>query len=192
MSGLCEKHVGDAPVQRSCRACGYGFLRSAFEPCCSARCADYLAAGGPDKATQARRDDPFADRARFGPVGQFITCAGCGLRFESRGLRLCPDCYAAMGDPVERKAGCGAERAVRRQACQGCGGDLPAYSTTGRKARQTTTFCSSACKRRASRRAGSVPDNRAPTTTLAEPPLAGTKTRQARSLRGASSVSAPR
>jgi hypothetical protein len=122
-----------------------------------------------------RRDDPFADRTRFGPVGQFITCAGCGLRFESRGLRYCPDCYAAMGDPVERKAGCGAERAVRRQACQGCGGDLPAYSTTGRKARQTTTFCSSACKRRASRRAGSVPDNRAPTTYPSRAPASGYK-----------------
>jgi hypothetical protein len=71
-----------------------------------------------------------------------------------------PDCYAAMGDPVERKAGCGAERAVRRQVCEGCGGDLAAYSTTGRKERQTTLFCSPACRRRAHRSGACVRDDR--------------------------------
>jgi hypothetical protein len=175
-----QAHVGDAPAQRSCKACGYGFLRSAHEPCCSARCADYLAAGGPDKATQIRRDDPFSDRTRFGPVGQFTTCVGCGLTFESRGLRLCPDCYAAMGDPVERKAGCGAERAVRKQVCQGCGGDLPAYSATGRKVRQSVIFCSPACRLRAHRKNGSSEtDNRPGRLEIADAPLAATQTRQA-------------
>jgi hypothetical protein len=51
----------------------------------------------------ARLDDPFKD-CRFGPVGQFTACRGCGLTFESRGLKLCPDCYPALGDPVERKS----------------------------------------------------------------------------------------
>jgi hypothetical protein len=149
-----------APLQRSCKACGYGFLRSAFEPCCSARCADYLAAGGPDKATQARRDDPFADRTRFGPVGEITSCRGCGLRFESRGLRYCPDCYVVLGDPVERKTPSGAGRAVRKQVCQSCGGDLPAYLADGRKARQTSVFCSAACRLRAHRRHAQETDNR--------------------------------
>jgi DNA invertase Pin-like site-specific DNA recombinase len=57
--------VGSLPlaelVQRSCRACGSGFLRSAHGECCSGRCVGYLAAGYPDKASQARLDDPFAD-----------------------------------------------------------------------------------------------------------------------------------
>jgi hypothetical protein len=177
--------MSDPPVQPSCKACGYGFLRSAFEPCCSARCADYLAAVGPDKATQARRDDPFADRPRFGPVGQFIACAGCGLRFESRGLRYCPDCYLVLGDPVERKTPSAAARAVRKQVCQGCGGDLPAYLANGRNARQATVFCSDACRARAHRSRTRVTDNRPIRREVQETQLSVTRSAETRAPRAA-------
>jgi ribosomal protein L40E len=143
--------AGGVLVQHSCRACGYGFLRSAYGECCSARCVAYLAAGYPDKAAQARRDHPFADRTRFGPVGQFTRCRGCGLTFESRGLRLCPDCYAVLGDPVERKVSSIADRPVRKQVCRQCGGALPAYRASGRRKLATALYCSPVCKRRAKR-----------------------------------------
>jgi hypothetical protein len=112
---------------------------------------EYLAAGHPDKAAQARLDDPFADRTRFGPVGQFTICRGCGLTFESRGLRLCSDCYAVLGDPVERRVVSGADRPVRKQGCRVCGGDLPVYRPDGRKKQATSLYCSVACRSRAQR-----------------------------------------
>jgi hypothetical protein len=87
-----EEALGERPEQRSCRACGFRFINSAHGDCCSARCAQYLAEGNPSKAEQERRDNPFLDRRRFGPVGVYTNCAACGVRFESRGLCHCPDC----------------------------------------------------------------------------------------------------
>ena len=136
-------------VQHFCRACGYGFLKSAHRECCSARCAEYLAAGYPDKAAQGRLDDPFRDHSRSGPVGQFIACRGCGLTFESRGLRYCPDCYQVLGDSVERKILSAAARPVRKQSCQRCGGDLPTYRPTGKKVQASNLYCSKRCRQRA-------------------------------------------
>ena len=118
--------------------------------------------GSPDKTAQVRLDDPFHDRARFGPAGQFTQCCGCGLTFESRGLGLCPDCYLVLGDPAERKTPSAASRPVRKQVCRYCGGDLPAYLPSGRKVRQSVAFCSLACKHRARRARAFAPDNRAP------------------------------
>ena len=66
-------------VQHFCRACGYGFLKSAHRECCSARCAEYLAAGYPDKAAQGRLDDPFRDHSRFGPVAILTAPPAPGL-----------------------------------------------------------------------------------------------------------------
>jgi hypothetical protein len=97
----------------------------------------------------ARLDDPFRDHRRFGPIGQFVSCIGCGLTFETRGLRLCPDCYPVLGDKDERKVPSSASRPVRKQVCRQCGGDLPAYRPDGKKARSTSLYCSKACGWRA-------------------------------------------
>jgi hypothetical protein len=167
-------------VQHSCRACGYGFLKSAHGECCSARCAEYLAAGQPDKAAQARLDDPFSDRTRFGSVGQFIACRGCGLMFETLGLRYCPDCYQVLGDPVERKMPSAAARPVRKQTCRQCGGDLLAYRSNGKKTQATNLYCSEACKQRAKRARGdsrrvSACDNRPSCLRLPEADFAASQ-----------------
>jgi hypothetical protein len=137
--------------------------------------------GSPDKTAQVRLDDPFHDRARFGPAGQFTQCCCCGLTFESRGLGLCPDCYLVLGDPAERKTPSAASRPVRKQVCRSCGGDLPAYLPSGRKVRQSVTFCSSRCRLRAHReQRGSVfeTDSRPPATLLPETGLSGAQSHE--------------
>jgi len=142
-----------ATVMRACRACGFQFSHSEHGDCCSARCAAYLAAGGLTKADQVRADDPFAGHPeRFGSVGQYVACAGCGLTFESRGLRYCPDCYLALGDKddIKRYGPSVAERPVRRAQCQTCGAPLPMRGgKSGRKS--LAIFCSERCRKRAGR-----------------------------------------
>jgi hypothetical protein len=96
----------------------------------------------------ASLDDPFADKTKFGPVGQFTKCRGCALTFESRGLQLCPDCYAVLGDKVERKIPSAADRPVKKRPCQQCGGDMPAYHSDGRRVRTSARFCSESCRQR--------------------------------------------
>jgi hypothetical protein len=141
-----------AGLLRDCPACGFRTARLSFGGCCSARCAEFLAAGGPPKSEQARRDDPFRlYPERIGPVGQLRGCDGCGLTFESRGLRLCPDCYLALGDKddLRRYGPSVAERPVRRATCPICGGDLPMRAAGGKKSR--AIFCSGRCQRRHAR-----------------------------------------
>src|SRR5215472_8829726 len=60
----------------------------------------------------ARLDDPFSDKRKFGPRGQYTKCAGCGAVFESLGLRLCPTC-------------CKSSHALQPKLCQECGAGLP-------------------------------------------------------------------
>jgi hypothetical protein len=132
----------------------------------------------------ARLDDPFREGAKYGPVGQLSNCRGCGLKFESRGLRFCPDCYSALGDPAERTAASAAERSVRKQTCRQCGGDLPRYGAGARKRMVTAVFCSPVCKARARRQRHRVPANRPSGATLPGAGLPGTKTALASSQRG--------
>jgi hypothetical protein len=78
-----------AGLPRDCLACGFRTARLSLGGCCSSRCAEFLAAGGLPKSEQARHDDPFLLHPEcIGPVGQLRGCDGCGLTFESRGLRL--------------------------------------------------------------------------------------------------------
>ena|SRR5215469_349744 len=87
----------------------------------------------------ARLDDPFSDKRKFGPRGQYTKCAGCGAVFESLGLNLC--------------AGCGkSSHAVPSKRCRECGAPL---SPHGRK---TLKFCSDTCRQKAHRRDLAVTD----------------------------------
>jgi len=47
----------------------------------------------------ARLDDPFTDKRKFGPHGQYTKCAGCGAVFESLGLKLCAGCSKSSHAP---------------------------------------------------------------------------------------------
>jgi hypothetical protein len=158
-----EEALGERPEQRSCRACGFRFINSAHGDCCSARCAQYLAEGNPSKAEQERRDNPFLDRRRFGPVGTYTNCRSCGHRFESRGLKFCAGC--TNGGVVEKRDR--ATAAVKTQPCPVCGGDVPAFTGKGRKSR--ATFCSERCQKRHERGqgAGFVGDKSATATLVA-------------------------
>src|SRR5580700_10856597 len=126
----------DADERRGlrCRACGYRYLNPMHGECCSARCVTHLAEGHPTRDEQERRDDPFANRSHFGLSGVFTSCPGCGGKFESRGLRFCPDCYPTLGDKADiKKYGnqSAAGRCVKRATCPECGGDVPAYQEDG-------------------------------------------------------------
>jgi hypothetical protein len=153
-----------AGLPRDCLACGFRTARLSLGGCCSSRCAEFLAAGGPPKSEQARRDDPFLLHPEcIGPVGQLRGCDGCGLTFESRGLRLYPDCYLRSGTRTicgvtgrAWQSGRYGGRLVRSAAviCR-CG------LRVGRKSR--AMFCSGRCQRRHARakQRGFVCDNSA-------------------------------
>jgi hypothetical protein len=103
------KHWGSALTSGErvsiCRACGGGFIPPAHGNCCSQRCVEYLAV-----ASQPVLGDPM-----FGPQQPMLCRGGCGLRFESRGLVLCPECYfKARPAPTHEceTATCGREAGV--------------------------------------------------------------------------------
>ena len=164
--------TGASVALRHCKLCGAHFLlkpENAGAVCCSTRCVEFLAAGVPSVADRERLDDPLR-RLSLGQFGQFISCQGCGLTFESRGLRLCPDCCLVLGDPVERKVPSAAGRPVRKQTCLHCGGDLPAYRPDGRKVQGSVVFCSVRCRSRAQRRRQTDEAFRVPATTTQPSP----------------------
>jgi hypothetical protein len=66
-----------------CRACGNTFAPPGYSGCCTTRCVQYLQA-----ASQPVLGDPL-----FGPQQPMLCRGGCGLRFESRGINLCVDCW---------------------------------------------------------------------------------------------------
>jgi hypothetical protein len=84
-------------------------------------------------------DDPFADKRKFGPHGQYAKCEHCRAVFESLGLRLCSVCSKSSSG-------------IRVRCCEECGASLP---PTGRKSRR---FCSDACRQKVRRREPSVTD----------------------------------
>src|SRR5215472_5361499 len=87
----------------------------------------------------ARLGDPFTDKRKFGPHGQYTKCAGCGAVFESLRLRLYAGCSKSSHAPQAKR-------------CQECGAPLP---PTGRK---TLKFCSTACRQKAHRGGVGVTD----------------------------------
>jgi hypothetical protein len=66
-----------------CRACGGGFIPPAHGNCCSERCVHYLAIASV----------PVLGNPLFGPQQPMLCRGGCGLRFESRGIVLCVECW---------------------------------------------------------------------------------------------------
>jgi hypothetical protein len=75
-----------------CRACGYPYVPPGVGGgCCSVRCTHYL-----ETASHPVLGDPL-----FGPHQSMLCRGGCGLRFDSRGIVLCPECW----DRSRSKAG---------------------------------------------------------------------------------------
>jgi len=74
-----------------CRACGNPHVPPGVNGCCSQRCVDYL-----EVARQPVLGDPL-----FGPQQNMLCRGGCGVRFDSRGLVLCVDCYFRAHPPSE-------------------------------------------------------------------------------------------
>ena len=91
----------------------------------------------------------------MGRHGFLIDCAGCGKRFDSKGLRCCsPACERSLGDrrKTERlKIEAGVEYQSRlgaKRKCEGCGGDIPNWRK-GRRVSKATRFCSPSCGQKA-------------------------------------------
>jgi hypothetical protein len=78
---------------------------------------------------------------RRGPVGWFIACRGCALEFESKGWAYCPDCMAL---PAEERRD---QPKPSGRNCERPGCD----QRLSRHARADALYCSSACRKAASR-----------------------------------------
>ena len=76
-----------------CRACGGLFVPPGFDGCCSVRCTEYLAIAA----------QPVLGDAMYCQRDEEITCRGCEMRFMSRGLRACPECYFARRISLARE-----------------------------------------------------------------------------------------
>jgi hypothetical protein len=107
---------------------------------------------------------------RRGPVGWFIACRGCAREFESRGWAYCPDCMAL---PAEERRD---QPKPSGRNCERPGCD----QRLSRHARADALYCSSACRKAASR------DKTAPGPPDTGPPemsqLEGSETRIKRAL----------
>jgi hypothetical protein len=66
-----------------CSACGGSFVPPGFGGCCSVRCTQYLEV--------ARH--PVLGSPMFGPQQNMLCRGGCGVRFDSRGINLCVECW---------------------------------------------------------------------------------------------------
>jgi hypothetical protein len=66
-----------------CRACGNPYVPPGYDGCCSVRCTQYL-----EVARHPVLGDPL-----FGPQQNMLCRGGCGVRFDSRGINLCPNCF---------------------------------------------------------------------------------------------------
>jgi hypothetical protein len=95
-----------------------------------------------------RSDDPFR-HPKFGAVGHWINCRGCGGGFESRGLGACPNCYEVRkAQPGFRDDRRWSSAAGKVRYCEGCGGPLPALTESGERLRADVRFCRAACRGR--------------------------------------------
>jgi hypothetical protein len=96
---------------------------------CSARCREWFDVGNPPYDSHyASKADPRWYSLPTGPHGFLIDCAGCGRRFDSKGLRCCsPECerrYRERQDNAAVMAEVGMEAAAKRK-CEECGGPIP-------------------------------------------------------------------
>ena len=119
---------------------------------CSARCREWFDAGHP---AHRPLDTSRLCNLPIGPHGFLISCAGCGIRFDSKGLRCCStDCERSLGRKRELDAFLKDDpfRGVKRK-CVGCGGDIPNWRN-GRRVSAATQFCKPVCQRKAAKNAG--------------------------------------
>jgi hypothetical protein len=143
-----------------CFACGRGYMPKPptgddSTRFCSVRCREAFDAGLPaHDPTYANKSNPRWYSLPFGRHGFLVDCAGCGRRFDSKGLRCCsPACERSLGErrEVERlKAEAGVEYQSRlgpRRKCDGCGRDIPNWRK-GRRVSKATRFCSPSCSRK--------------------------------------------
>jgi len=84
---------------------------------------------------------------RRGPVGWFISCGHCGVEFESKGWRYCPQCMELPAE--ERREPLPSPTGPMCQ-CPGCSRRIPKWRG-GRRVSKATRFCSAKCANRARR-----------------------------------------
>src|SRR5262249_23632559 len=121
---------------------------------CSVRCRECYDAGHPAyDPDYASKNNPRWYNLPIGPHGFYIDCAGCGKRFDSKGLRCCSaECERRArerGDNAELMGEVGIDRPVKRK-CQQCRGDIPNWRN-GRRVSKATKFCSKRCSNVAAR-----------------------------------------
>src|SRR5262249_22027828 len=88
----------------------------------------------------------------MGTNGFMIDCAGCGKKFESRGLRCCSadcECDRRRQQDLEIELE-GSPRAIKPR-CRECGASMKLWRK-GRRVSTARKFCSSACQQRHSRK----------------------------------------
>ena len=157
---LAPKRPKPAPTPE-CHACGHGYTPGQLggddsTRFCSARCRGTYDAGLPaHDPTYANKSNPRWYSLPMGRYGFLIDCAGCGKRFDSKGLRCCsPACERSLGErgEIERlKAEAGVEYVSKlgpKRKCEGCGGDIPRWRN-GRKVSARARFCSPSCGQKA-------------------------------------------
>jgi hypothetical protein len=100
-----------------CPACGNPYIPPGYDGHCSVRCISYLAASR----------QPVLGSPMFGPHQSMLCRGGCGVRFDSRGLVLCVDCWDRS-----RPTKAGSENAERDRVA---GGDGKSEALTPRPVR---------------------------------------------------------
>jgi hypothetical protein len=123
---------------------------------CSDRCRTAYDAGLPaHDPTYANKSNPRWYSLPIGRQGFLIDCAGCGKRFDGKGLRCgSPACERCLGErrEIERlKAEAGVDYESKlgpKRKCEGCGGDIPRWRN-GRKVSAGARFCSPSCGQKA-------------------------------------------
>ena len=109
-----------------------------------------------------RLDDPFRNSLKFGPNGQYRMCDLCGGTFESRGLRLCPDCYEIRKqqpgfDDDKSFVSTAGKVTFDHRICLWCGAPIERFRD-GRKISGRVMFCSAPHQRAHAR---ATPEERA-------------------------------
>ena len=123
-----------------CFSCGRSFIYKAPSGddsgrFCHSRCREWFDAGNPvSDPSYTNKSNPRWYSLPIGPHGFYIDCAGCGKRFDSKGLRCCStDCerqYRQRGETADLMAEVGMEAPAKRP-CQAPGS--PAPSRNGAK-----------------------------------------------------------
>ena len=139
----------------ACIACGRKFS-GRDDGHCSDRCLAWTQRGEAPYSEHSRFD-PFSvtrwrvvaggdpgfmptTPMRKGPDGFYISCRGCGSKFESKGMAYCPSCMAL---PAEERQGM--RPPGRACAAPGC------EKVIAPSARADAVYCSAACRQRGRR-----------------------------------------